>query len=52
MTHSWKTRTADVLDATMSYNEAYAMFEDCHTKDAEFNAQACPPLRYCLSSPA
>ena len=25
--HSWKTRKADVLDATMSYNEAYEMFE-------------------------
>ena len=25
--HSWKTRKADVLDATMSYNEAYQMFE-------------------------
>ena len=37
-------RTADVLDATMSYNEAYSMFEDCHTKDADFNANKLTAL--------
>ena len=42
--HSWKTRTADVLDATMSYNEVYSMFETCHTKDADFNAQKLAKL--------
>ena len=42
--HSWKTRAADVLDSTMSYNEAYAMFETCHTKDADFNAQKLAKL--------
>ena len=42
--HSWKTRTADVLDSTMSYNEVYSMFEACHTKDADFNAQKLAKL--------
>ena len=42
--HSWKTRTADVLDSTMSYNEVYSMFETCHTKDADFNAQKLAKL--------
>ena len=28
----------------MSYNEAYSMFEDCHTKDADFNANKLTAL--------
>jgi hypothetical protein len=28
----------------MSYNEAYSMFETCHTKDADFNAQKLAKL--------
>lgn len=28
----------------MSYNEIYAMFETCHTKDADFNAQKLAKL--------